>query len=56
MKDFISVHVQENGEIKENLINKNYISRVVPTHFLTRLYENRIRRIRIVARDIVLTQ
>lgn len=32
MKDFISVCVQENGDIKENLINKNCISRIVPTH------------------------
>ena len=32
MKDFILAHVQENGDINENLINKNCISRVVPTH------------------------
>lgn len=32
MKNFISVYVQEHEDIKENLINKNYISRVVPTN------------------------
>ena len=32
MKDFISVHVQENGDVKEILINKNHISKVVPTY------------------------
>ena len=32
MKDFISVHVQENGDVKEVLINKNHISKVVPTY------------------------
>lgn len=32
MKDFISVYVQENGDINENLINKNCTSKVVPTH------------------------
>lgn len=35
MKDFISVCVQENGDIKENLINKNHISRVIPTNIGT---------------------
>ena len=32
MKDFISAHVQENGDIHRILINKNHISRVVPTY------------------------
>lgn len=32
MKDFISVYVQENGDVNEILINKNHISRVVPTY------------------------
>ena len=32
MKDFISAYVQENGDVNEILINKNHISRVVPTY------------------------
>lgn len=32
MKDFISIYIKENGDIKENLINKNCISRIVPTY------------------------
>ena len=32
MKDFISAHVQENGDIHRILINKNHITKVVPTY------------------------
>ena len=32
MKDFISAHVQENGDVHRILINKNHISRVVPIY------------------------
>ena len=32
MKDFILVHVQENGDVNRILINKNHITKVVPTY------------------------
>ena len=32
MKDFISVHAQENGDVNEILINKNHITKVIPTY------------------------
>lgn len=32
MKDFISTHVQENGDVNRILINKNHITKVVPTY------------------------
>ena len=35
MKDFISAHVQENGDINRILINKNHITKVVPTYIGT---------------------